>query len=78
VSILASQGWTLDSTGGVDFVPNPTFSGNWFNPFMKLHDILGLIHDSSELSLLAAQVASTDGVYFVPAFFGNWFNPCRK
>jgi hypothetical protein len=33
---------------------------------------------SKPVSVLATQVVSMDGVYFVPAFLGNWFNPCRK
>ena len=40
-----------------------------------LRDNLGLIQHSSEVSVLAEQVESTGGVYFVPAFSGNWFNP---
>jgi len=35
-----------------------------------LRDGLGLIASSSEVETLAAQVASTDGVYLVPAFVG--------
>jgi glycerol kinase len=66
VSVLAEQ---VDSTGGVYFVP--AFSGIWFNGYSKLKDNLGLIHDTSELSVLAAQVDSTTA----PAFLGDWFNP---
>ena len=35
-----------------------------------LRDGLGLIRESSEINALASQVATTEGVYFVPAFTG--------
>ena len=37
-----------------------------------LRDNLGIIQDSSDVSVLAAQVDKTDGVYFVPAFSGAY------
>ncbi len=43
-----------------------------------LRDNFGLIQHSSEVSVLAEQVDSTGGVYFVPAFSGNWFDQYRK
>ncbi len=47
-------------------------------PFSRwLRDNLGLIQHSSEVSVLAEQVESTGGVYFVPAFSGIWFNQYR-
>ena len=36
---------------------------------------LGLIQVFSKVSVLAAQVDSTNVVYFVPVFSGNQFNP---
>jgi glycerol kinase len=35
-----------------------------------LRDGLGLLHDASETAEMAAELASNDGVYFVPAFVG--------
>ena len=43
-----------------------------------LRDGLGIIRNSSDIETLAAQVADTDGVYFVPAFAGlgaPYWNP---
>ncbi len=46
-----------------------------------LRDGLGLIGEAAEIGPLAAQVASTDGVYLVPAFTGlgsPWWDPYAR
>ena len=69
--LLTTVAWLLDTPEG----PKPTYAleGSVFATgatVQWLRDGLGIIDDASELEALAAQCASTGGVYLVPAFAG--------
>lgn len=66
-NLLTTIGWQLD--GKVTYaLEGSIFVGG--SVVQWLRDGLGLIHVSSEIEALAASVADTGGVYFVPALTG--------
>jgi glycerol kinase len=78
VGLVTSVGYSIKSK--TDFV----FEGNIHSTGATIKwivDKLGLISSSKESEALASSVASTDGVYFVPAFSGlgapYWDNQAR-